>query len=183
MFAKLSALALVLPLVSAITLNAPTGLTTGGEATVTWTTASGDSPYFTLELVNTIFNNEFAISNNVQTSLGTLTFEMPQVPPGDGYTLEAINTANVNDVYSTSGDFAIGAASTASTTSASSASGMTMSSGAVMSTGTTPATTSSASAAPSTYGNTGAASSLSSFSVGPAAALLISAVAGAVVIF
>ncbi|KAH7923787.1 hypothetical protein BV22DRAFT_560258 [Leucogyrophana mollusca] len=126
MFTKLSAVALALPLVSALTLNAPTGLTTGGQGTITWTTASGDPATFTLEMVNTLFHDTFAIANNLQSNAGSYTFEMPQVPVGDGYTFEAINPSDINDIYATSGDFSVGAATTASTTQASTASGATL---------------------------------------------------------
>ncbi|KAF9218146.1 hypothetical protein BS17DRAFT_791951 [Gyrodon lividus] len=77
-----SALALALPLVSALTLNTPTGATTGGTITLSWTASTTDPAYFTFELVNTVFHNTFAIANNVQTSQGTLTIQLPQVPVG-----------------------------------------------------------------------------------------------------
>ncbi|KIJ66577.1 hypothetical protein HYDPIDRAFT_174620 [Hydnomerulius pinastri MD-312] len=188
MFAKFSALALALPLVSALTLNTPTGATTGGVVTITWTASTTDSPYFTLEMVNTAFHNTFAIANNVQTSLGTMTIELPQVPVGDGYTLEAVATNNVNQIYAQSGDFAVGAQTTPSTTMASTtATGSTASSASTASTYTTPASSttssSSTSAAPTNF-NTGAASSFKfALGAGPAAAVLLSAVAGAVIVF
>lgn len=49
--------------------------------TITWTSEPDDPP-FSIELVNDIFNNQFAIANNVQPSLGTLELTLPQVPPG-----------------------------------------------------------------------------------------------------
>ncbi|KIN99984.1 hypothetical protein M404DRAFT_777224 [Pisolithus tinctorius Marx 270] len=101
MFAQILAIALALPFVSALTLVAPTGATTGGSVTLTWQATSTDPAYFTFQLVNPVFHDTFAIANNVQTSLGTLTLQLPQVPVDTNYQLEAINPSNVNDVYAT----------------------------------------------------------------------------------
>ncbi|KAF8838688.1 hypothetical protein BDN67DRAFT_62552 [Paxillus ammoniavirescens] len=90
MFAKLTALVLALPLVSALTINTPIGATTGGMVTLTWTATTTDPTSFTFELTNTIFHNTFAIANTVTTSQGSITIQLPQVPVGDGYTLEAV---------------------------------------------------------------------------------------------
>ena len=64
----------------ALTINAPTDATTGGTVTITWSSSSSDPSYFTIELVNPSFHNTFAIANNVLTSLGQLTIQLPQVP-------------------------------------------------------------------------------------------------------
>ncbi|KAG9309060.1 hypothetical protein JVU11DRAFT_10942 [Chiua virens] len=190
MFVKLSTLALALPLVSALTINPITGGTTGGTATITWTASTTDPNYFSIELVNTVFHNTFAIANNVQTSLGSLTIQLPQVPVGD-----------VNTVYSQSGDFSIaGASSTTSAsgsvTSASSSTGSVSSTGtlsATSPTGTTPVASAASSSASGTASGTSASTSPSSLTggaaplklggVAPAAALLLSAVAGAAMVF
>jgi len=71
---------LALPLVFALTINPLTGATTGGTVTITWSATNTDPPYFSIELVNPAFHNTFAIANNVQTSLGELTIQLPQVP-------------------------------------------------------------------------------------------------------
>ena len=80
-----------MPFVSALTLNTPENLASGGSATITWTTASGDPSTFSIELLNTVFHNSFAIANNVNPSSGTITLDLPIVPPGNGYTLEAVD--------------------------------------------------------------------------------------------
>ncbi|KAF8890101.1 hypothetical protein BD779DRAFT_1785146 [Infundibulicybe gibba] len=118
MFAKLSLLALVAPLVSALTINAPTDPTSGGSVTITWTTTSGDPPIFSIELMNTAFNNAFAIANNVDVSLGTITLTLPIVPVGAGYTITAVDVSNIANVFSTTGSFSVGAITSASTTTA-----------------------------------------------------------------
>ncbi|KAJ8580863.1 hypothetical protein M405DRAFT_833536 [Rhizopogon salebrosus TDB-379] len=188
MFARLAALAaFALPLASAFTLNTPTGATTGGTVTITWSATTTDPGTFSLEMVNTIFHNTFAIANNIQTSTGSLTLELPQVPVGDGYTIEAIDPANINTVYATSGDFAVGGPSTSSTSMSSTSSTTGTSTGSTtagtskpLSSATSPASvSSSSSASPSASAiNSGAAGSLK-FSVGPAAVVLLSAAVGA----
>ena len=76
-----SVLTFVVPLISALTLNAPTTTpTSGGQTTITWSTSAGDPTSFTLELVNTAFHNTFAISNNLVPSAGSVTLQLPLVP-------------------------------------------------------------------------------------------------------
>lgn len=41
-----------------------------------------DFQVFSLELINQQFNNAFAIGNNIATSDGTITLELPAVPVG-----------------------------------------------------------------------------------------------------
>jgi hypothetical protein len=82
MFSKLSLFALVAPLVSALTIEAPTNPTSGGTVTINWTNAAGDPSTFSIELVNTVFHNSFAIANNVVPTSGTMTIELPIVPVG-----------------------------------------------------------------------------------------------------
>ncbi|KAH0825976.1 hypothetical protein J3R83DRAFT_7571 [Lanmaoa asiatica] len=187
MFAKLSTLALALPLVSALTINPLVGATTGGTVTITWTASTTDPATFSIELVNTAFHNQFAVANNVPTAQGQITIQLPQVP-----------VDNINTVYSQSGDFSVGAASSASTTAASTTAATTATS---ISSGTftTPSVTatspvSSASAAVSTASSSTASSTPSVLSssgaasfklvgMAPAAALVLSAVAGAAMVF
>ncbi|KAG6330914.1 hypothetical protein ID866_8175 [Astraeus odoratus] len=199
MFAQLIALALALPFVAALTINAPTDATTGGTITLTWSAASTDPAYFTLQLVNPAFHNTFAIANNVQTSLGTITITLPQVPVDSNYQLEAINPSNVNDIYATSSTFSIGAQTSATTTPASTTSGASASSSSAAATtvsGTvvTPTTTSPASSAASTGTATTSTASATStnlngvaakfnFGAAPLAVVALSAVAGAALLF
>jgi hypothetical protein len=111
-----------LPLVSAITFGTiPSNLTSGGPAQFTWTSDASDPSTFSLELVNTVFNNAFAVGNNIQTSDGTISVALPIVPAQAGYTLEAVNIGNINEVYGTSSGFSIGA-TVSSTTSGTSSS-------------------------------------------------------------
>ncbi|KAG1763262.1 hypothetical protein EDD22DRAFT_515030 [Suillus occidentalis] len=118
MFARIAALAtFAVPLVSALTLNTPTGVSTGGVVNITWEATTADPSSFSLYMVNTIFHNTFAIANNVQASAGMITLTLPQVPVGDGYTIEATSNSNINSIYAQSGDFAVSAMTTASTSS------------------------------------------------------------------
>ncbi|KAG6863587.1 hypothetical protein C0993_010940, partial [Termitomyces sp. T159_Od127] len=103
-----SLLALAAPLAHALTLNIPQNPVSGGQVTVSWTSQAGDPDIFTLELVNEQFRETFAIANNVLTAQLSITLTLPVVPIGDGYTLEAVNIGNINDVFSTTGDFSIG---------------------------------------------------------------------------
>ncbi|KAG2107026.1 uncharacterized protein F5147DRAFT_637111 [Suillus discolor] len=192
MFARIAALAtFAIPLVSALTLNTPTAVSVGGLVNVTWEATTSDPSSFSLYMVNTIFHNTFAIGNNVQSSAGILTLTLPQVPIGDGYTLEATSNSNINTVYAQSGDFAVSAQSSAtlpsstSTTSTSSSTGLSTGSTAATTTiapATTAQTSSSASASPSAISSSGAIS-LMKIGMGPAAVVLLSAAAGAAIMF
>ncbi|EFI28754.1 hypothetical protein E4U52_001274 [Claviceps spartinae] len=108
MFAKLSILALcAAPLVSGLTLHPPTDISSQGEVTITWDTAPGDPESFTLELNHPSFNDALAIANNIDPARGSITLTIPVVPAQGGYTLEAVNIGNINDVYAVTGPFAI----------------------------------------------------------------------------
>jgi len=202
MFFKLAALTLIVPLISALTLSTPENLSSGGSATINWTSAAGDPSTFSIELLNVVFHNSFAIANNVQPSAGTITLTLPSVPPGDGYTLEAVDISNITNVYATSGSFSIAAESTVTSTS-SSTSGRVSSTSSISytppatssaygTTNTSPVTTSTSSV--STTSGTGTASTPKSsnfnaalamkfgINTGAMSAILLSVVAGAFVI-
>ncbi|KAG2144726.1 uncharacterized protein EDB93DRAFT_1241260 [Suillus bovinus] len=192
MFARITALAsFAIPLVSALTLNTPTGSPSVGDlVNVTWEATTADPSSFGLYMVNTIFHNTFAIANNVQTSAGIMTLVLPQVPLGDGYTLEATSISNINTVYAQSGSFSVTAMTTTtspsstSTMSTSSSTGSSVTASSAHTTNTAPATTaqaSSASSTPSAINSSGAASL--KIGMGPAAVVLLSAVAGAAIMF
>jgi len=198
MFAKLSTLALLVPYVAALTISGLNSATTGGTVTITWTASTTDPSSFSIELTNDAFHNTFAILSNVPTAQGSATIQLPQVPPGDAYTLQAVAINNINEVYSQSGSFSIGAATTssASAVSTTSTSGATTStpSGSLTTpsvTATTPASSgassvgaassSAASSTPSSF--TSGAASFKLIGVAPAAALVLSAVAGAAMVF
>ena len=99
-----SLLSLVLPLVSGLVLEIPKNPTTGGSVTIHWTNEQGD-PYvssllffqrsrrlikltcppsstWSFELINTAFNDAFAIANNVDPSPSQLTLTLPIIPVG-----------------------------------------------------------------------------------------------------
>ncbi|KIJ07377.1 hypothetical protein PAXINDRAFT_158434, partial [Paxillus involutus ATCC 200175] len=156
-----------------MTVGTPVGAITGSPVTLTWAGNSSDPAYFTFELTNPLFNYDFAIANNVQTSEGSLSLTLPQVPVGGGYTLLSIATeirnpslvvdtfpvgnfySNINQIYGQSSEFSIGAPGTNSTTTATfttpAASGSPASTGTVPAVPTAPAPsgTTTASASPS----------------------------------
>ncbi|KAF6761331.1 hypothetical protein DFP72DRAFT_37965 [Ephemerocybe angulata] len=108
MFRKLALLALVTPLVSALTLHIPDNIRTSQPVTITWDTVPGDPYTFTLELTNEEFHDQFALVNNIDPNQGSVTFTVPVVPVRGGYTLEAVNVGNIGDVYSKTGQFSVG---------------------------------------------------------------------------
>jgi len=116
-----------------------------------------DSSTFSLELVRDSFHDTFAIANTVSNSPGggaqTITVPLPSVPTGDGYKLEAIDIANINNVYATTGDFSVAAAPSSSISSTSKGTGTQTSS---------LAATSQSTAGSSTGGSVGSASSTGS---------------------
>ncbi|PPQ77548.1 hypothetical protein CVT25_011408 [Psilocybe cyanescens] len=112
MFCKLGLFALIVPMVSALTLTFPSNATSGGQVTITWTLAANDPETFSFELINDAFNNAFAIANNVNPTAQSLTLTLPVVPVGGGYTLQAVNIGDINDVFASSAPFSIGAAPT-----------------------------------------------------------------------
>ncbi|KAH9056946.1 hypothetical protein EDB87DRAFT_1754129 [Lactarius vividus] len=110
-----------LPLVSAITFQVPNNLTSGGPATISWSSSDTDPDVFSVELVNpTLFHNAIAIANNVPKTQGSISVTLPVVPEGDGYTIEAVDISNINNVFGTSGDFAIGATVTSTSSTSTS---------------------------------------------------------------
>ncbi|KAJ7076623.1 hypothetical protein B0H15DRAFT_1004608 [Mycena belliarum] len=110
MFATVLTLALGASVARALSVEAPSGVTSGGNMTIKWSSTSSD-PIFTIELMHTSFNEAFAIANNVAPGLGSLSLMLPQVPAEGEYTLQLVNVTNINQVYATSGAFSIGAAS------------------------------------------------------------------------
>ncbi|KAJ1302480.1 hypothetical protein OPQ81_002798 [Rhizoctonia solani] len=111
----------VLSAVSAITITKPDSSGwKNGTVTVEWTSASGDPQVFTIQLRDTntpSVINPMAIANNVQTPLGTTSFELPIVPEATTYQLEFVNITDVNQVYASSATFPIvNVAQSASTT-------------------------------------------------------------------
>ncbi|EJC98637.1 uncharacterized protein FOMMEDRAFT_149034 [Fomitiporia mediterranea MF3/22] len=119
-FSKIAAsIALAAPLVSALTITTPTNWTSTGPAVITWSAVNGDPQTFSIELINNVFNRQFALANNVATGAMTLSLTLPSVPEGDGYNLQFVNIGNLTDVFAQTGDFAIGAAVSSSTTSTS----------------------------------------------------------------
>ncbi|KAF8079329.1 hypothetical protein FPV67DRAFT_1776340 [Lyophyllum atratum] len=231
MFSKLSLLALVTPLVAGLTLTISDKVTSGGQVTVSWTTGPGDPcvhtsfvltvrrltqhfslerrATFSLELKNEVFHNAFAIANNVIPESGSIDITLPIVPAGDGYTLEAVDIGNINNVYASTGGFAVQdiSSSTVSTSGATTGTGSATSGGSTVSVppNTAPTTTAtfgttrtnppssaptgSAHTSGSASGGFPAATSNAAVSalkmntnVGAIAAVLLSAVAGAAIV-
>ncbi|PCH34083.1 hypothetical protein WOLCODRAFT_22446 [Wolfiporia cocos MD-104 SS10] len=201
MFSKISALAVLLPFAAAtIVLETPTNWQSGTPANISWSSSGGD-PRFSLELVNDIeFHNSFAIANNLNPSDGFATFTLPIVPAGSGYTLEAVNVTDINQVYASSGDFAVAQTPSSTSSSTTSSGSSTASSGSLTSSGSSSAssTSSGASASSTSPSGTGTSTSASStvstfngnssgalgrfdFNFGSLAVVVIGAVAGAVV--
>ncbi|CUA78377.1 hypothetical protein RSOLAG22IIIB_07037 [Rhizoctonia solani] len=101
----------VVSAVSAITITKPDSSGwKNGTVTVDWTSASGDPSVFTIQLRDTntpSVINPMAIANNVQTALGTTSFELPIVPEVNTYVVEFVNITDVNQVFATSTTFPV----------------------------------------------------------------------------
>ncbi|TFK95004.1 hypothetical protein K466DRAFT_657327 [Polyporus arcularius HHB13444] len=126
MFAKLSvvaALALA-PWAQALLLQIPVGWHSSSQVNVSWTHTDTD-PVFALQLAREIFHDTFSIANNLQPAADFTSFQLGVVPAGS-YTLRAINTTNVNQIYDETPAFNIddpvSSSTTASSTSAASSS-------------------------------------------------------------
>ncbi|KAK0203346.1 hypothetical protein DFS33DRAFT_787456 [Desarmillaria ectypa] len=105
----------------ALTISTPNQpVVSASNLTIKWNAAYVDEATFTVELINTAFNRQFAIANNVNSGYGDseLTVLLPAVLPGDGFTLQLVNPGNINDVYAESGQFTV-----VDTTSSSSSTG------------------------------------------------------------
>ncbi|QRV80050.1 GPI-anchored small secreted protein [Ceratobasidium sp. AG-Ba] len=91
-----------------------------GTVTVGWTSAAGDPPVFTIELRDTntpSVISPLAVANNVNTSAGTHSFELPPVPAANTYQIEFVNVTNINQIYASSATFPIVNRAQAGTTS------------------------------------------------------------------
>jgi hypothetical protein len=108
MFFKLSTIVALVPFVAALTMKAPENPTSAGQVTISWTSESSDN-LFTIELHHPSFRADFAIANNVNPDEGSKTLLLPSVPVQDGYTLRAVNVTDINQVFSESPSFSIGA--------------------------------------------------------------------------
>ncbi|KAF8341644.1 uncharacterized protein EI90DRAFT_3285699 [Cantharellus anzutake] len=105
-----------LPLLASatLTITRPTADGWKGNTTVTvaWNFNATDST-FSIELGNPnihsglLAQGPIAVQNNVQPNLGSVSFELPDLPPGNGYFVQFVNVANVNQVYATSVSFPI----------------------------------------------------------------------------
>lgn len=76
-----SAIALLASYASAtIVIDTPTNATSGEPITVKWSSQMGDPSSITLELSNPdLFHQAFAVGNNLDTSVGQVSFTMPTV--------------------------------------------------------------------------------------------------------
>ncbi|CAL1694356.1 unnamed protein product [Somion occarium] len=108
MFALVSTLAVLVPFVSAFTFSTPTDWHSSSQVVANWTTLSTDPTSFSLELNNPdLFHQALALGNNVDTSSGTLSFALGVVPASSGYTLQAVNVTNINQIFAESAPFSI----------------------------------------------------------------------------
>ncbi|KIY66555.1 hypothetical protein CYLTODRAFT_455298 [Cylindrobasidium torrendii FP15055 ss-10] len=114
----LTSLFLAVGAMATLQINDPTEpVRTSSPITISWTSDSNLDPTFSIELINTVFNDKFALANNVNPHGGSVTLALPVVPARDGYTIQFVNIGNIGDVYATSGSFSVEEA--ASTTSSS----------------------------------------------------------------
>ncbi|KIY53516.1 hypothetical protein FISHEDRAFT_68863 [Fistulina hepatica ATCC 64428] len=112
---------LALPaLVSPLTLSTPDDVTSGGSLTVTWTTSSDDPSTFGLYIVAEDTGTTLAIDSSVTTSDDSVAVDLPTIDSGTYY-LEAVDISNITDVYSSSDDFTVTAASSSAGSSSTSA--------------------------------------------------------------
>ncbi|KAJ7439223.1 hypothetical protein FB451DRAFT_1302672 [Mycena latifolia] len=118
MFKLCAILALVAPFASALSITSVSGnAVSEGSLTITWTTSTSDaSGVFSIELNHPSFNSALALANNVDSSSLSKDIALPVVPAEDGYTITFVDISNINAVFATSADFAIGAASTTQST-------------------------------------------------------------------
>lgn len=109
MLVSLSILALA-ALANALQITTPTDWVSESRVTVEWTNEEADQnnfTTFTIQLVNPIFNNQYAIANNLDPSMSMHELLLPNVPADANYYLAAVNIGNINQVYARSGTFAI----------------------------------------------------------------------------
>ncbi|KAF7298728.1 hypothetical protein MIND_00820300 [Mycena indigotica] len=106
-------LALAAPYASALTISSITGnFVIGGTITIKWKTDATSPSTFSVELLHASFNQQYAVANNVDASTGSKDIELPVVPIDDGYTIELVAIDNINNVFSISDDFPVGAENT-----------------------------------------------------------------------
>lgn len=78
-----SLLCLILTLANALTLDTPsTAWEVGDNTTVNWSSTSEDPSTFALQLYEIYYNQLYTVSDDVATSLGSLTFPVPVVSQG-----------------------------------------------------------------------------------------------------
>ncbi|KAF5350380.1 hypothetical protein D9758_012478 [Tetrapyrgos nigripes] len=107
MFAKLSLFAaIVLPLVHALTIDAPTDAVSTQPGTITFS-GDGNDSIFTIELDHPSLLSKIAVANNVNPGEGSVNVIWPTLLETTGYTLEAVNVGNISDIFATSPTFNI----------------------------------------------------------------------------
>ncbi|KAJ7256822.1 hypothetical protein B0H12DRAFT_485050 [Mycena haematopus] len=84
----------------------------GGSITMTWTASASDATSFSVELFHQSFEDTYAIATNVNTSTLNKTMTIPEVPVSDGFYIQLVDIFNVNNVFSTSKSFSVGADNT-----------------------------------------------------------------------
>jgi len=141
-------------LVSALKITVDTPVNIGGQLKINWQSEANDPNTWTFELHNVAkFRNDFALVNNVDPAVSTLTLPLPSVPVADGYTVIAVDIGNITNIIASSQDFSIGAGTASgSSSSSSTAASASSTSSSRSSSGT--ASTSSRSSSTSAFGTT-----------------------------
>jgi len=98
-----------LPLIHGLTLVSPSSWNDSDFNTLQWTPAAGDPSTFAVYLLNnkTMPTGPLDILDSVNTADGSIKFNLPAVPKGPGYQIQAVDSSNTSDILATSGIFSI----------------------------------------------------------------------------
>jgi len=94
-------------LATALILENLTGTFPGASVEEYWETQAGDPSQFTLLLANIDGGVPLALAASVNTSVGHVFFQTPDVPVGYNYVLEAVNVTNNAQVYAQTDTFIV----------------------------------------------------------------------------
>ncbi|KAJ7023153.1 hypothetical protein C8F04DRAFT_1193717 [Mycena alexandri] len=93
-----------------LTIGNPSGtLSPNADATILWTHNQNDPTSFNIELQNPAISSSVQLASSVDISGGTITIHLPgNLPSRNDYIFAFVNPTNVDQVFATSNDFAIG---------------------------------------------------------------------------
>ncbi|KAK6988715.1 hypothetical protein R3P38DRAFT_277065 [Favolaschia claudopus] len=99
-------------------LQAPSSPVAGKPITITWSSTSEDKEPVTLALFSTkpTFNGGYAIANPIHPKANKATVMLPDVVPGNGFTLAFISMSDTSKILATSPEFEIAGTGTAEST-------------------------------------------------------------------